>query len=171
MICLKTRTFAVSQTTYQEQKQHEPKLWFAWKLVLLQYRKQPSGSRPPTSWVVICLKTRTFAVSQTTISQSGIVPTRLWFAWKLVLLQYRKQQTKKTNITKRVVICLKTRTFAVSQTTLTWVTLITVSCDLLENSYFCSIANNALIGRNTLLSLWFAWKLVLLQYRKQPLSK
>ena len=42
-----------------------------------------------------------------------------------------------------VVICLKTRTFAVSQTTVRGIIFDLNGCDLLENSYFCSIANNA----------------------------
>ena len=41
-----------------------------------------------------------------------------------------------------VVICLKNRTFAVSQTTLRSPVKQENSCDLLEKSYFCSIANN-----------------------------
>ena len=41
-----------------------------------------------------------------------------------------------------VVICLKNRTFAVSQTTETWGFEEELGCDLLEKSYFCSIANN-----------------------------
>ena len=42
----------------------------------------------------------------------------------------------------RVVICLKNRTFAVSQTTILAEIVRFYSCDLLEKSYFCSIANN-----------------------------
>ena len=45
-------------------------------------------------------------------------------------------------IEELVVICLKTRTFAVSQTTKLTMPSIVSRCDLLENSYFCSIANN-----------------------------
>ena len=41
-----------------------------------------------------------------------------------------------------VVICLKNRTFAVSQTTFRKGVEKDWSCDLLEKSYFCSIANN-----------------------------
>ena len=41
-----------------------------------------------------------------------------------------------------VVICLKNRTFAVSQTTRNGKKKGDTSCDLLEKSYFCSIANN-----------------------------
>ena len=143
MICLKTRTFAVSQTTLFFEKIAFCMLWFAWKLVLLQYRKQHIPSNTISSlgcdllensyfcsiannhWtimevtriVVICLKTRTFAVSQTTVRLYLLIPQQLWFAWKLVLLQYRKQHSIALS---RLLIC----------------------CDLLENSYFCSIANN-----------------------------
>ena len=41
-----------------------------------------------------------------------------------------------------VVICLKNRTFAVSQTTYQNEIRLVKGCDLLEKSYFCSIANN-----------------------------
>ena len=42
-----------------------------------------------------------------------------------------------------VVICLKNRTFAVSQTTRLHGRSYRGRCDLLEKSYFCSIANNS----------------------------
>ena len=246
VICLKTRTFAVSQTTSTSSSLLLYWLWFAWKLVLLQYRKQQLNWQWNRASVVICLKTRTFAVSQTTACLIVIGGVVLWFAWKLVLLQYRKQLTCfdckaficcdllensyfcsiANNLIVMVVafhfvvICLKTRTFAVSQTTggldvhyevvlwFAWKLVLLqyrkqqaaiqaleqIGCDLLENSYFCSIANNksttfhnavqvviCLKTRTFAVSqttptdwlvgiswLWFAWKLVLLQYRKQP---
>ena len=147
MICLKNRTFAVSQTTCTSNRIHRNMLWFAWKIVLLQYRKQPvfhpcndgrccdlleksyfcsiANNKPHfLSWgkrVVICLKNRTFAVSQTTGTRQLQVEGRLWFAWKIVLLQYRKQHIQ----------LLVHRRFC---------------CDLLEKSYFCSIANNYSLG-------------------------
>ena len=143
-------------------------LWFAWKIVLLQYRKQhapsPDGRKPCCDlleksyfcsiannhhnlrqierMVVICLKNRTFAVSQTTHGACHPQTYQLWFAWKIVLLQYRKQLYKKDYNDNRVVICLKNRTFAVSQTTPS-------------------------LYKRTIERLWFAWKIVLLQYRKQ----
>ena len=143
-------------------------LWFAWKLVLLQYRKQQLSLFILINLVVICLKTRTFAVSQTTGAMKLFGGNSLWFAWKLVLLQYRKQLVEQMPHLR-------------------------ISCDLLENSYFCSIANNraAALCHSILVviclktrtfavsqttydyvtfwryKLWFAWKLVLLQYRKQ----
>ena len=144
-------------------------LWFAWKIVLLQYHKQhhPINHRINKSCdlleksyfcsitnntrakfmsavrVVICLKNRTFAVSQTTLVSDIFANGRLWFAWKIVLLQYHKQpyvekqgcvfgcdlleksyfcsitnnQRQAGQLIKMVVICLKNRTFAVSQTT------------------------------------------------------
>ena len=46
--------------------------------------------------------------------------------------------------TADVVICLKTRTFAVSQTTKVVSCFLSGCCDLLENSYICSIANNSI---------------------------
>ena len=71
----------------------------------------------PTQPVVICLKNRTFAVSQTTEGATRIELPVLWFAWKIVLLQYRKQPEFRTYVQG-------------------------LRCDLLEKSYFCSIANN-----------------------------
>ena len=168
MICLKNRTFAVSQTTIDKQKTWFSQLWFAWKIVLLQYRKQPYFSEYTThqscdlleksyfcsiannhdiptftaTTVVICLKNRTFAVSQTTSFNSSNLSSLLWFAWKIVLLQYRKQHTRPHGHASPC-------------------------CDLLEKSYFCSIANNKTLLFLKFEQLWFAWKIVLLQYRKQ----
>ena len=146
VICLKNRTFAVSQTTKIGKPEYKFVLWFAWKIVLLQYRKQQvlamnmqsnvviclknrtfavsQTTTPVPSWmgnpVVICLKNRTFAVSQTTTRSRTALSSALWFAWKIVLLQYRKQPWCPKYLTN-------------------------TSCDLLEKSYFCSIANNKLI--------------------------
>ena len=168
MICLKNRTFAVSQTTKWPVEPSGCRLWFAWKIVLLQYRKQQRPQRHCQGngcdlleksyfcsiannvaypvWisylVVICLKNRTFAVSQTTPSTAEKSDAKLWFAWKIVLLQYRKQHTLVDVVSA---IC----------------------CDLLEKSYFCSIANNWKLYVPDGSVLWFAWKIVLLQYRKQ----
>ena len=193
VICLKTRTFAVSQTTVRILIETKIPLWFAWKLVLLQYRKQPLPWSRRWRYVVICLKTRTFAVSQTTITSNS---TRV-FSCDLLENSYFCSIANNHWIimvaTEIVVICLKTRTFAVSQTThhTQWETgdrlwfawkLVLLQyrkqpewllphlgnrCDLLENSYFCSIANNDWRKFPTYHLLWFAWKLVLLQYRKQ----
>ena len=107
-----------SQDNFNKYQQHA-KLWFAWKIVLLQYHKQLQEYGLSTLIVVICLKNRTFAVSQTTNSKLGRLDLQLWFAWKIVLLQYRKQPPAGA-----VNKCF--------------------CCDLLEKSYFCSIANNSI---------------------------
>ena len=144
VICLKNRTFAVSQTTSVCAARSMNSLWFAWKIVLLQYHKQRGTNYTKGNYgcdlleksyfcsitnnlrilpcanksVVICLKNRTFAVSQTTVRPNTTRTAMLWFAWKIVLLQYHKQQ-------------------------LHWGGCERVSCDLLEKSYFCSITNNS----------------------------
>ena len=219
VICLKNRTFAVSQTSNFRRCQTRELLWFAWKIVLLQYHKHPVTSLRSSLrscdlleksyfcsitniwlrvfWasapgcdlleksyfcsitniivlktlifvlVVICLKNRTFAVSQTSVRVCWPRSSALWFAWKIVLLQYHKHQVGD-------------------------VSLLGAGCDLLEKSYFCSITNISssstpfagavvicLKNRTFAVSqtsvpptipaassLWFAWKIVLLQYHK-----
>ena len=144
-------------------------LWFAWKIVLLQYRKQPyQADYTPFHSCDLLEKSYFCSIANNWLS---LFPCRqsLWFAWKIVLLQYRKQQ---------LIICGS----------------VGFGCDLLEKSYFCSIANNMngnieikewvviclknrtfAVSQTTALGLytdyivlWFAWKIVLLQYRKQP---
>ena len=142
VICLKNRTFAVSQTSLSFLDLLRLSLWFAWKIVLLQYHKHLSilGKKSSSCCdlleksyfcsitnillvtlqraraVVICLKNRTFAVSQTSEEQMHRIGRELWFAWKIVLLQYHKHPEVIANSLELVVICLKNRTFAVSQT-------------------------------------------------------
>ena len=176
VICLKTRTFAVSQTTPRIGSLHVGSCDLLENSYFCSIANNAVLPCPPYEVVVICLKTRTFAVSQTTLIGRVGLREKLWFAWKLVLLQYRKQLTSLSiaNVSRCdllensyfcsianntasptfgvtvVVICLKTRTFAVSQTTRNPVRCLPLSCDLLENSYFCSIANNRLSIRQTL---------------------
>ena len=170
VICLKNRTFAVLQTTIAQICVKWNMLWFAWKIVLLLYCKQQFLPERLKALVVICLKNRTFAVLQTTYLAEITCIGRLWFAWKIVLLLYCKQLTKRT----------------IRQA---------CRCDLLEKSYFCCIANNntqliiwtsivVICLKNRTFAvlqttstppwrwprqLWFAWKIVLLLYCKQLL--
>ena len=117
VICLKNRTFAVSQTTNKPSSVSLPRC----DLLEKSYFCSIANNTKPISthhlWVVICLKNRTFAVSQTTSLLRILYRYRLWFAWKIVLLQYRKQP--------RHILHFRIK-----------------GCDLLEKSYFCSIANN-----------------------------
>ena len=143
VICLKIRTFVVSATTNRKIFIWIIPLWFAWKFVPLWYQQQPLLAGLSTlarcdllensylcgisnnrimyiisiSFVVICLKIRTFVVSATTWGNKQLPSIWLWFAWKFVPLWYQQQPSIK-------------------------VQLISCSCDLLENSYLCGISNN-----------------------------
>ena len=169
VICLKNRTFAVSQTSVFQEINSIFQLWFAWKIVLLQYHKHQQNTATTQRSccdlleksyfcsitnitrtaiaeqvkVVICLKNRTFAVSQTSRIWGQSLSSRLWFAWKIVLLQYHKHLQIGVIACLFFVICLKNSTFAVSQT----------SCHK---------------QMSITMALWFAWKIVLLQYHKHP---
>ena len=168
MICLKIRTFVVSATTRTSSLSDWLWLWFAWKFVPLWYQQQRWSSELTPVCVVICLKIRTFVVSATTMANQIIGRVLLWFAWKFVPLWYQQQHP----IGK---------------------ILVTIGCDLLENSYLCGISNNRV--RASMLSpsvviclkirtfvvsattycrikssssmLWFAWKFVPLWYQQQ----
>ena len=142
VICLKNRTFAVSQTTKRKQKANSECCDLLEKSYFCSIANNRIPQRYFNALVVICLKNRTFAVSQTTSVWFIKRIATLWFAWKIVLLQYRKQ---------RIVIDNS----------------LSSGCDLLEKSYFCSIANNYHAHEQYSNKLWFAWKIVLLQYRKQ----
>ena len=141
VICLKNRTFAVSQTSGNVNICSKSLLWFAWKIVLLQYHKHPVS----VLWYLegSCdLLEKSYFCSITNIrSFKNLSKKVLWFAWKIVLLQYHKH----LNI-------LSGKRY--------------IRCDLLEKSYFCSITNIN-IGCDLFSdALWFAWKIVLLQYHK-----
>ena len=116
---------------------------------------------------MICLKNRTFAVSQTTVGARLSLHVCCDLLEKSYFCSIANNLATRALPPRCVVICLKNRTFAVSQTTLRYSLFGRNSCDLLEKSYFCSIANNALAACLPMLVLWFAWKIVLLQYRKQ----
>ena len=117
MICLKNRTFAVSQTTELAVRNEKELLWFAWKIVLLQYRKQQQKSDNRSCLCCDLLEKSYFCSIANNSTWTCNAFCQLWFAWKIVLLQYRKQPAV---IRRRAQVC----------------------CDLLEKSYFCSIANN-----------------------------
>ena len=142
VICLKNRTFAVSQTTVPQSKFVVQGCDLLEKSYFCSIANNLVSTALTWVRVVICLKNRTFAVSQTTVVFKLSQLFVLWFAWKIVLLQYRKQRISYWAGSVYVVICLKNRTFAVSQTT----------------QWFRPAIRS---------ELWFAWKIVLLQYRKQ----
>ena len=145
-------------------------MWFAWKIVLLQYHKQRAAFATTYTSVVICLKNRTFAVSQTTTGLSREVGLSCDLLEKSYFCSITNNISQHVRGVYPVVICLKNRTFAVSQTTALQWAFVDRGCDLLEKSYFCSITNNYFHTRTANCPLWFAWKIVLLQYHKQLLE-
>ena len=142
MICLKIRTFVVSATTNWLLCNIYMTLWFAWKFVPLWYQQQPQKVHHRPSYVVICLKIRTFVVSATTKCNIYTTLYWLWFAWKFVPLWYQQQLFAR--------FCLSS-----------------FRCDLLENSYLCGISNNTKRFERIRYLLWFAWKFVPLWYQQQ----
>ena len=105
-----------SQDDFNKYQQHA-KLWFAWKIVLLQYRKQRIHLDCVHPFRCDLLEKSYFCSIANNANSNFGNGVPLWFAWKIVLLQYRKQQIVDRINLDRVVICLKNRTFAVSQTT------------------------------------------------------
>ena len=142
VICLKNRTFAVSQTTTKTL------LWDGSSCDLLEksYFCSIANNRSiqivPIVRVVICLKNRTFAVSQTTIRHGNQRCRSCDLLEKSYFCSIANNVVWRLSKRQRVVICLKNRTFAVSQTTNNTTDTAVSGCDLLEKSYFCSIANN-----------------------------
>ena len=196
MICLKNRTFAVSQTTQWFRPATLSVLWFAWKIVLLQYRKQPNrwctsltiscdlleksyfcsiANNQIRIWdlnskVVICLKNRTFAVSQTTPNSSVSIRVCCDLLEKSYFCSIANNEPTLTLSLESVVICLKNRTFAVSQTTVYIAQSFCYVVICLKNRTFAVSQTTSYLALPIAILLWFAWKIVLLQYRKQPKS-
>ena len=132
----------------------------------VNYNEQSAGQQ--ASAVVICLKSCIFVVSITTASLGVIGISMLWFAQKVVSLwcQLQLQKIREerhircdllkklylcgvnyniahgVDISRAVVICLKSCIFVVSITT--WVVLIKpgFSCDLLKKLYLCGVNYN-----------------------------
>ena len=193
MICLKIRTFVVSATTLNLQRQGNSRCDLLENSYLCGISNNASNAGKISRTVVICLKIRTFVVSATTIAWKWVKQVELWFAWKFVPLWYQQQLppishyrykccdllensylcgisnncSKGKLIKALVVICLKIRTFVVSATTISLKLYSVLCCDLLENSYLCGISNNLNTYWRIIFMLWFAWKFVPLWYQQQ----
>ena len=143
VICLKNRTFAVSQTTLRRVFKHFFSCDLLEKSYFCSITNNYRGKLLICSSVVICLKNRTFAVSQTTCKEY----VKAHMSCDLLEKSYFCSITNNIIVIILsiilVVICLKNRTFAVSQTTPVDSWLYVDRCDLLEKSYFCSITNNS----------------------------
>ena len=92
MICFHFSIFEVSETSQLTKRIIYYLLWFAFILVSLKYRKHLT---PLVVWpvqVVICFHFSIFEVSETSRSVKIITCIKLWFAFILVSLKYRKHQ-------------------------------------------------------------------------------
>ena len=116
VICLKNRTFAVSQTSCKPLRHLNARCDLLEKSYFCSITNIIVYKFSIMKTVVICLKNRTFAVSQTSVLN------KCQSQWRCDLLE-KSYFCIITNIVcgigismKEVVICLKNRTFAVSQT-------------------------------------------------------
>ena len=118
VICFHFSIFEVSETSDNLMLSLFWLLWFAFILVSLKYRKHQGGNLPSISTVVICFHFSIFEVSETSKSSCPIsaglvvicfhfsifevsetsrhckIPSclKLWFAFILVSLKYRKHR-------------------------------------------------------------------------------
>ena len=168
VICFQILTFAVSATAQMCQLSITNRLWFAFKFLPLQYLRQRRLVDFAVASVVICFQILTFAVSATAFFSARSVSTLLWFAFKFLPLQYLRQPRAPGSPSSR-------------------------SCDLLSNSYLCSICDSnrsantgyfavvicfqiltfavsataSTLPRFCPFRLWFAFKFLPLQYLRQ----
>ena len=170
VICFHFTIFVVLETTCRINRAYRNQLWFAFILLSLSYWKQPeyalrqqhrrcdllsfyylcrTGNNSKTcntrrTMVVICFHFTIFVVLETTIRESDIGFTELWFAFILLSLSYWKQRSVRTRRARRVVICFHFTIFVVLETTPSgW--------------------------RRTGWALWFAFILLSLSYWKQQI--
>ena len=142
MICFQISIFAVLETACRTASASRSSLWFAFRLVSLQYWKQHISSFVRTKSVVICFQISIFAVLETARHLTLNTARKLWFAFRLVSLQYWKQPLGWCYETVLVVICFQISIFAVLETA-------------------------PKDAKTTAQGLWFAFRLVSLQYWKQ----
>ena len=141
VICLKNRTFAVSQTSTGSAWLTPSSCDLLEKSYFCSITNILFSILYNRLKVVICLKNRTFAVSQTSNLHYYIEGNVLWFAWKIVLLQYHKHPPRGRN-------------FQIYR------------CDLLEKSYFCSITNISVHSRT-----WALFVVICLKNRTFAVSQ
>ena len=145
MICLKNRTFAVSQTATICRNFCIISCDLLEKSYFCSITNSACSAGTGQGVVVICLKNRTFAVSQTALIVHCTATRGCDLLEKSYFCSITNSITRRMKAKAAVVICLKNRTFAVSQTAFTSCGNKTCCCDLLEKSYFCSITNSWII--------------------------
>ena len=186
MICLKIRTFVVSATTLWKSINRIRCCDLLENSYLCSISNNSEMNFKILINVVICLKIRTFVVSATTHHNTTCHRPSCDLLENSYLCSISNNDSFEEFSDDWVVICLKIRTFVVSATTWSWAEVTNPCCDLLENSYLCSISNNQknrlsslkivviclkirtfVVSATTEVSftrgyrkLWFAWKFV-----------
>ena len=122
VICLKIRTFVVSATTYEKLFQDYQQLWFAWKFVPLWYQQQQKWKICLVVYRCDLLENSYLCGISNNSNIDNIDASTLWFAWKFVPLWYQQQPSS-------------------------WISVVKLRCDLLENSYLCGISNNGEVAQ------------------------
>ena len=146
MICLQISIFELLNTTEALAPASPPQLWFAYKLVSLNYWIQRNDGYSFTNFVVICLQISIFELLNTTRCGTIRTSASLWFAYKLVSLNYWIQLLVSYRSLMAVVICLQISIFELLNTT-------------------------RLTDFQATDPLWFAYKLVSLNYWIQQQAK
>ena len=142
VICFQFSIFALSETAYRKYIGWTKLLWFAFNLVSLHYRRQREPRPQWNAYVVICFQFSIFALSETALLCVNLLSKRLWFAFNLVSLHYRRQLLSRFLTHLIVVICFQFSIFALSETA-HWA------------------------WKEIRVELWFAFNLVSLHYRRQ----
>ena len=145
VICSKFITFAVTKTTFLVRLSSIRQLWFAQNSLPLRWQRQPVVININGDTVVICSKFITFAVTKTTGIWVSSQVLELWFAQNSLPLRWQRQRISfnawdndccdllkihylcgdkdnppfELSNRRRVVICSKFITFAVTKTTST----------------------------------------------------
>ena len=139
--CFQISNFVLWQTAWTSAPRCVKGLWIAFKLVILSYGKQLTNVQSLVHMVVNCFQISNFVLWQTATSAKSYADTKLWIAFKLVILSYGKQPN---------------------------INLVggENSCELLSSNFVLwQTACGCCSSRA--LSLWIAFKLVILSYGKQ----
>ena len=121
-------------------------LWIAFKLVILSYGKQLVIWVFLEKFVVNCFQISNFVLWQTAMQEKHITMIMLWIAFKLVILSYGKQHRQVGKVLRSVVNCFQISNFVLWQTAFRF-------------------------GYWEENQLWIAFKLVILSYGKQPMTR
>ena len=194
VICFQNCIFDISKTTLNVSEVQGKRLWFAFKIVSLTYRKQlvrkflclslgcdllsklylwhiennKAENVRKAIEVVICFQNCIFDISKTTRYRSYSTHLLLWFAFKIVSLTYRKQQSGECPQSNRGCDLLsKLYLWHIENNAKPFLLLMLVVVICFQNCIFDISKTTRTFSLIALPSLWFAFKIVSLTYRKQ----